>query len=77
VKDHGKCIVVTEEQQYNSFAESLAARISRACFQYLECPVEVLGSLNVPAIPMNTLLEKAVLPNEEKVGQLLASLLNF
>ncbi len=63
VKDHGKCLVVTEEQQYNSFAESLAARISKECFRWLECPVEVLGSLNVPAIPMNIILEKAVLPN--------------
>jgi 2-oxoisovalerate dehydrogenase E1 component len=77
VKDHGKCLVVTEEQQYNSFAEALAARISRECFQWLESPVEVLGSLNVPAIPMNIHLEKAVLPNEEKVAKIIASLLNF
>jgi 2-oxoisovalerate dehydrogenase E1 component len=77
VKDHGKCLVVTEEQQYNSFAESLAARISKECFRWLECPVEVLGSLNVPAIPMNIILEKAVLPNEQKVSRIIASLLNF
>lgn len=77
VKDHGKCMVLTEEQQYNSFAESLAARISKECFQWLEAPVEVLGSLNVPAIPMNIILEKAVLPDEEKVSRVLDSLLNF
>ena len=77
VKSHGKCLVVTEEQQYNSFAESLAARISKECFQWLECPVEVLGSLNVPAIPMSTILEKAVLPNEQKVGQIIASMLTY
>ena len=77
VKTHGKCVVVTEEQQYNSFAESLAARISKECFQWLECPVEVLGSLSVPAIPMNTILEKAVLPNEDKVANIIASLVNF
>jgi 2-oxoisovalerate dehydrogenase E1 component len=77
VKNHGKCLVVTEEQQYNSFAEALAARISRECFQWLESPVEVLGSLNVPAIPMNIYLEKAVLPNEEKVSNIIASLLKF
>ena len=77
VKDHGKCLVLTEEQQYNSFAESLAARISKECFQWLEAPVEVLGSLNVPAIPMNTILEKAVLPDEEKVSKVIGALLNF
>lgn len=77
VKAHGKCAIITEEQQYNSFAESLASRISKECFQWLECPVEVLGSLNVPAIPMNMILEKAVLPNEQKVGSIIASLLNY
>ena len=77
VKNHGKCIVLTEEQQNNSFAEALAARISKECFQWLEAPVEVLGALNVPAIPMNTILEKAVLPGAEKVSHLINALLNF
>jgi len=77
VKNHGKCIVLTEEQQNNSFAEALAARISKECFQWLEAPVEVLGALNVPAIPMNTILEKAVLPDAEKVSRLINALLNF
>ena len=62
VKLHGKCLVLTEEQQNNSFAEALAGRISKNCFQYLDAPVEVLGALNVPAIPMNIALEKAYCP---------------
>jgi 2-oxoisovalerate dehydrogenase E1 component len=77
VKKHGKCVVLTEEQQYNSFAEALAARISKECFQWLEAPVEVLGALNVPAIPMNINLEKEVLPNAQKVSGILKLLLNF
>lgn len=77
VKNHGKCLVLTEEQQNNSFAEALAARISKACFQWLEAPVEVMGALNVPAIPMNINLEGAVLPNEEKVAAALKRLLIF
>lgn len=77
VKDHGKCLVLTEEQQNNSFAEALAARISKQCFEWLEAPVEVLGSLSVPAIPMNTILENAVLPNEQKVSAAIRSLLEF
>jgi 2-oxoisovalerate dehydrogenase E1 component len=76
VKKHGKCLVLTEEQQNNSFAEALAARISRACFQWLDAPVEVLGALNVPAIPMNIYLEQAVLPNREKVSAVIKSLLS-
>ncbi len=77
VKKHGKCLVLTEEQQNNSFAEALAGRISKECFQFLDAPVEVLGALNVPAIPMNILLEKAVLPNAEKVAELIKKMLSY
>ncbi len=77
VKAHGKCLVLTEEQQNNSFAEALAGRISKNCFQFLDAPVEVLGALNTPAVPMNMGLEKAMLPNEEKVAAILHQLLNF
>lgn len=67
VKKHGKCLVLTEEQQNNSFAEALAYRITYNCFQWLDAPVEVLGALNLPAVPMNMGLEAAMLPNAEKV----------
>jgi 2-oxoisovalerate dehydrogenase E1 component len=67
VKKHGKCLVLTEEQQNNSFAEALAYRITYNCFQWLDTPVEVLGALNLPAVPMNMGLEAAMMPNAEKV----------
>lgn len=76
VKLHGKCLVLTEEQQNNSFAEALAGRISKNCFQFLDAPVEVLGALNLPAVPMNMELEKAMLPNAEKVKGILLKLLD-
>lgn len=76
VKFHGKCLVLTEEQQNNSFAEALAGRISKNCFQFLDAPVEVLGALNVPAVPMNMGLEQAMLPDGEKVAELIKQLLN-
>ncbi|NCU03774.1 MAG: tungsten formylmethanofuran dehydrogenase [Chitinophagaceae bacterium] len=69
VKRHGKCLVLTEEQQNNSFAEALAYRITYHCFQWLDAPVEVLGALNLPAVPMNMELEAAMLPNAEKVRE--------
>ena len=76
VKLHGKCLVLTEEQQNNSFAEALAGRISLNCFQFLDAPVEILGALNIPAVPMNTGLEKAMLPDPEKVLALLKRLIS-
>jgi 2-oxoisovalerate dehydrogenase E1 component len=77
VKKHGKCLVLTEEQQNNSFAEALAGRISKNCFQWLDAPVEVLGALNLPAVPLNMGLEAAMLPNAEKVGEALDRLLAY
>ena len=76
VKKHGKCLILTEEQQNNSFAEALAGRISKECFRWLDAPVEVLGAENVPAVPLNMRLEKAVLPNAEKLTERIKKLLN-
>ena len=67
-KIHGKCLVLTEEQIQNSFAEALAQRISKNCFRYLDAPVEAMGSLNLPAVPINLILEKEMLPNAEKLS---------
>jgi 2-oxoisovalerate dehydrogenase E1 component len=77
VKAHGRCLIVTEEQQNNSFAEALAGRISKECFRYLDAPVDVIGALNVPAIPMSIILEKAVLPNPEKVADRIKKLVEL
>jgi len=77
VRRHGKCLVLTEEPQNNSFAEALAGRISKACFHFLDAAVEVLGALNVPAIPMNMILENEVLPNGAKVESRLRNLISL
>lgn len=77
VKKHGRCLVLTEEQQNNSFAEALAGRISKECFQYMDAPVEVLGALNLPAVPLNMRLEAAMLPDAEKVSERLEMLLKY
>jgi 2-oxoisovalerate dehydrogenase E1 component len=77
VRRHGKCLVLTEEQQLNSFAEALAGRISRNCWVSLDAPVEMLGALDLPAVPMNAGLEAAMLPNASKVKEALGVLLNY
>ncbi len=77
VKKHSKCLVLTEEQQNNSFAEALAGRISKECFRWLDAPVEVLGAANVPAVPLNMALEASVLPNAEKTSVAIRKLLSY
>jgi 2-oxoisovalerate dehydrogenase E1 component len=77
VKEHGKCLIVTEEQQNNSFAEALSGRISKKCFSFLDAPVDVIGALNLPAVPINIALEKAMLPNADKVAERIKLLLSY
>jgi 2-oxoisovalerate dehydrogenase E1 component len=77
VKRHGKCLVLTEEQLRNSFAEAMACRIQQDCFYQLDAPVKTLGALNLPAVPMNVLLEAAMLPTVEKVEKAIGELLSY
>jgi 2-oxoisovalerate dehydrogenase E1 component len=77
VKKHGKCIVLTEEQLRNSFCEAVAGRIAQNCFQYLDAPVQTIGALDLPAVPMNVALEAAMLPNADKVADKINWLLNY
>jgi 2-oxoisovalerate dehydrogenase E1 component len=73
---HGKCLMLTEEQQTHSFLQSLAGKLHVACFSSLDAPIQVMGSLDLPAVPMNMGLEKAMLPNAQKVAAQIRRLLN-
>ncbi len=77
VRRHGKALVLTEEPLLNSFAESLAGRIQRHCFQQLDAPVFTLGAANLPAIALNVELEKQMLPSAAKVATALGELLGY
>lgn len=77
VRKHSKCIIVTEEPSLNTFGQALAGRIQRECFRHLDAPVEVIGSANLPAIPLNSTLEKEMIPSAEKVAKVMAEILNY
>ncbi|MCD9856608.1 tungsten formylmethanofuran dehydrogenase [Epilithonimonas sp. JDS] len=77
VKKHNRCIVLTEEPVNNSFAQSLAARISDNCFRHLDAPVKVVGAKDLPAIPINSELEKEMLPNTQKLIKEIKQLLKY
>jgi 2-oxoisovalerate dehydrogenase E1 component len=74
---HGRCLVVTEEPVSNSFAQSIAGRISDNCFQALDAPVRVIGSEDMPAIPLNSTLETTMIPSDEKVAKAIEALLHY
>jgi len=77
VRKHGKCLVLTEEQMNNSFAQALSGKIAQQCFTSLDAPVQTLGALDLPAVPMNVGLEAAMLPNADKVKEKIEALLAY
>src|SRR5690554_1581406 len=77
VKKTGKCLVVTEEPSSNSFARALAGKIQEECFRYLDAPVMTIGSENMPAIPLNSILEETMIPSTQKIKVKINELLNY
>lgn len=77
VKKTGKCLVVTEEPSNNSFARALAGKIQEECFKYLDAPVMTIGSENMPAIPLNSILEETMIPSTKKVKVKIEQLLKY
>ena len=77
VKKTGKCLVVTEEPTNNSFARALSGKIQEECFKYLDAPVMVIGSENMPAIPLNSTLEETMIPSTDKVKTKINEILNY
>ena len=76
-RKHGRVLVLTEESATPSFAGALQGAIQSDCFESLDAPVMLLGSEDVPAIPLNGTLEHAMLPNAEKVAAKLRELLEY
>jgi 2-oxoisovalerate dehydrogenase E1 component len=77
VKRHNRCLIITEEPVNNTFAQSIAARIQQTCFEDLDAPVTVIGSENLPAVPLNSVLEATMLPNANKVATAIEKLLAY
>jgi 2-oxoisovalerate dehydrogenase E1 component len=77
VRLHGKCLIVTEEPTGCNFAGSIAGAIQENCFEDLDAPVKVIGSEDLPAIPLNSTLEETMIPNAEKVENALRALFEY
>ena len=76
-RKHNKVIIVTEESVEASFSLGLMARIQKNCFKSLDAPVEIVGSVDTPAIPLNSILEFTLLPNAEKVAKKIGEMLDY
>jgi 2-oxoisovalerate dehydrogenase E1 component len=74
---HNKCLLVTEESIEATFTLSIAAKIQKNCFKQLDAPIEIIGSVDTPAIPLNSTLEAALLTNAEKVKTGIQNVFDF
>lgn len=72
-----RCLVLTEEPPTGSFAQAISGMIAEGAFESLDAPVRCIGSMEVPAIPLNAGLEAAVLPDADKVGAAMEALLSY
>ncbi|MCB0430656.1 MAG: tungsten formylmethanofuran dehydrogenase [Flavobacteriales bacterium] len=77
IRKHGRCMVITEEAVNNTFAQALAGQIQQDCFRNLDAPVRIVGSENLPAIPLNSILEATMLPSASKVAAAMGELLDY
>jgi 2-oxoisovalerate dehydrogenase E1 component len=74
---HNKCLLVTEESIEATFTLSIAAKIQKNCFRQLDAPIEIIGSVDTPAIPLNSTLEAALLTNADKVKTGIQNVFDF
>ena len=66
VRKTNRCVVVEEGWRYAGFGAEIADRVQRECFDALDAPVIRVTAADVP-MPYSRMLEKAFLPQPEKV----------
>ncbi len=76
VKKTGKALVVHEDKVFSGFGAEVAAMIAQEAFEYLDGPVKRVGSTFTP-VGFNRILERAILPDTEKIYQAIMKLLEY
>lgn len=72
----GRVLIVHEAWNRGGIGAEIAASLSEHAFPILKAPILRVAAENVP-IPFSPVLEKFVLPSEEKIVQAVKSLLNW
>ncbi|HET9570606.1 MAG TPA: thiamine pyrophosphate-dependent enzyme [Bacteroidales bacterium] len=76
VKKTNKVLIVHEDKVFSGFGAELAAMIGSEMFQFLDAPIRRVGSPFTP-VGFNTILEKAILPNEDGIYKAAMELLAY
>jgi len=76
VRKTHRALVVHEDKVFGGFGGEVAAQISQDCFAWLDAPVGRVGSAFTP-VGFNRILERAILPNTDKVLEGMRQVLAF
>ena len=76
IKKTNRALVVHEDKVFSGFGAELAATIVEECFESLDTPVQRVGSTFTP-VGFNRILEKAILPNTDKIFVAAKKLLEY
>ncbi len=76
VQKTGKALVVHEDKVFSGFGAEISATITELAFEYLDGPVKRVGSTFTP-VGFNRILEKAILPDSEKIMAVMKELLDY
>jgi 2-oxoisovalerate dehydrogenase E1 component len=76
VKKTSRALVVHEDKVFGGYGGELAALISEEAFQHLDAPVGRVGSTFTP-VGFNRILEKAILPDDQRILDAVVKLLDY
>jgi len=68
VRKTNRCVVVEEGWRYAGFGAEIADRIQRECFDDLDAPIVRVTAADVP-MPYSKMLEKAYLPQPDRIAE--------
>lgn len=75
-KKTNKVLVVHEDKVHGGFGGEIAAFITENAFEYLDAPVRRVGSTFTP-VGFNPILEKAILPDADKIYNAVKELITY
>ena len=76
IKKTSKALVVHEDKVFSGFGAEIAASIGSEMFQHLDAPIQRVGSTFTP-VGFHPILEKAILPNVERIYKAAKDLIQF
>lgn len=76
VSKTNRCLVVHEDKVFGGFGGEIVALINEKCFELLDAPVKRVGSTYTP-VGFNRILEKAILPDDDRIEVAVRKLLNY